>query len=123
VTPNTPQEPQSSGTVSCDGFISVAGNPSQFSAQQYYDFNATPEEQAILDPDGDGIACEGLVQGEQEGVATSDTAPMVAADQYADDSEEVTNLPDTGGFPLGGVAAGLGVALVASGLLLKRRLS
>jgi LPXTG-motif cell wall-anchored protein len=32
-------------------------------------------------------------------------------------------LPDTGGLPLGGVAAGVGMLLVASGLLVRRRLS
>lgn len=33
------------------------------------------------------------------------------------------DLPATGGLPLGGVAAGLGAALVAGGLLVRRRLS
>lgn len=35
----------------------------------------------------------------------------------------VSALPNTGGLPLGGVAAGLGAALVAGGMLVRRRLS
>lgn len=49
--------------ISCDGFVSYAGYRSQWGAQQYYDFNATPEERAILDTDGDGFACDGWSSG------------------------------------------------------------
>ncbi len=33
------------------------GEPSQWQAQQFYDGVATPEQRAVLDPDGDGFAC------------------------------------------------------------------
>lgn len=103
--------------VNCqDSFISVAGNPSQFSAQQFYDFNATPEEQAILDPDGDGIACEGLLNGEQEG-----TPAAVPTQQAPASNTGVTELPDTGGPALPLLAGGL--ALILGGLLLYKRLN
>ena len=45
-----------------------------------------------------------------------------SAAQYGGD-DEMTELPDTSGPPLGGIAAGLGVALVTGGLLLRRRLN
>jgi hypothetical protein len=54
--------------VSCDQFWSVgdpwpsgeysAPHPSQEEAQEYFDSQATPEERAILDLDGDGFACD-----------------------------------------------------------------
>lgn len=49
--------------VSCDGFISVAGYRSQWGAQQFFDSNATPEQRALLDTDGDGFACDGWSSG------------------------------------------------------------
>jgi len=49
--------------ASCGDFRTMSGEPSQWQAQQYYDFVATPEEKAILDPDGDGFACEDLEPG------------------------------------------------------------
>ncbi len=49
--------------VSCDGFISAAGYRSQWGAQQFFDFNATPEQRALLDIDGDGFACDGWSSG------------------------------------------------------------
>jgi hypothetical protein len=51
------------GEVACENFVSAAGNPSQLLAQQFYDFNATAEEQAALDADGDGFACDDLETG------------------------------------------------------------
>lgn len=45
--------------VDCSGFTTMSGEPSQWQAQQFYDFVATPEQRAILDPDGDGFACDG----------------------------------------------------------------
>ncbi len=45
--------------ATCDDFISAAGYPSQYQAQQYFDFYATPEDRAFLDTDGDGFACDG----------------------------------------------------------------
>jgi hypothetical protein len=61
-------------------------------------------------------------------VAAGETAVMVIPEDVQASAESqkpssIETLPDTGGLPLGGVAAGLGVALVAGGLLLKRRLS
>lgn len=60
--------------------------------------------------------------------------PGAGGDQYDDGDMQppatggdngggMTELPDTGGLPLGGVAAGLGAMLVAGGLLVRRRLS
>ena len=51
--------------ISCDDFGSAAGDPSQFQAQQFYD-SATPEEQAILDEDTDGFACDDIETGVDE---------------------------------------------------------
>src|SRR5215208_6391525 len=45
----TSSEPSEAVYATCDDFISAAGSPSQYQAQQYFDFTATPEEQAILD--------------------------------------------------------------------------
>jgi hypothetical protein len=47
----------------CDNFVSLAGYRSQWEAQQYFYFNATPEEKAYLDTDGDGFACDGWSTG------------------------------------------------------------
>ncbi len=47
-------------SATCDRFFSAVGYPSRYQAQQNFDFLATPEEQAILDIDGDGFACDGL---------------------------------------------------------------
>jgi hypothetical protein len=54
----------SSGVAAtCDVFISVRGNRSQYQAQQYFDFYATPGEKAYLDMDSDGFACDGWSTG------------------------------------------------------------
>ena len=76
----TSSEPSEAAYATCDDFISAAGSPSQYQAQQYFDFTATPEEQAILDTDGDGFACDGWstgadtlgVQGGEDGYWASD---------------------------------------------------
>jgi hypothetical protein len=73
-------QPSEAAYATCDDFISLAGSPSQYQAQQYFDFTATPEEQAILDTDGDGFACDGWstgvdtlgVQGGEDGYWASD---------------------------------------------------
>lgn len=54
--------------ISCDQFVTVgepwpsgeysAPHASQEDAQKYFDTQATPEERAILDLDGDGFACD-----------------------------------------------------------------
>ncbi len=110
--------------VSCDGFAS------QFGAQQFFDFNATPEEQAILDPDGNGFACD---DGTIEFGVDPTEAPVT--EQYVEEepmlleaagdlpapaaSQTMTALPDTGGASL--IALGAGALLVAGGLLIRRR--
>jgi hypothetical protein len=76
----TSSEPSGEGSATCDDFISVAGSRSQYQAQQYFDFYATPEEKAVLDTDGDGFACDGWstgvdtlgTQGGEEGYWGSD---------------------------------------------------
>lgn len=104
------EEPTAS--VNCDGFAS------QFGAQQFFDFNATTEEQAILDPDGNGFACDG-------GTIEVGEDPVAAPEQYTDEpiaeepvatapSEPMTALPDTGGPALLLPAAGL---LIGAGLI------
>jgi ABC-type molybdate transport system substrate-binding protein len=46
---------EASEEVSCEQFTALgSGEFSQYQAQQFYDFIATPEQQAILDPDGNG---------------------------------------------------------------------
>jgi hypothetical protein len=99
-------------------------------------FNQDTSDPNGLDADNDGLACEdfdypsgGMTGGDMENGATGgeDQYADAGDDQYADDTAAdnggMTNLPNTGGLPLGGVATGLGVALVAGGLLFKRRLS
>lgn len=113
-------------TVSCNDFTTIFGEPSQFQAQQFFDTVATPEEQAILDPEGNGFACDGgqIVFGEDpaeapapaedDAAAPVDEAPVAEA-PVADDAAA---LPETGGpallLPLAGlmVAAGLGLAFI-----------
>lgn len=48
--------------VSCDDFLSAAGNPSQFQAQQFFDANDPDEDPD--DADGDSFACDDLETGE-----------------------------------------------------------
>lgn len=74
-------------TSSCGDFRTMSGEPSQWQAQQYYDFVATPEEKAILDPDGDGFACEDL----EPGVGGTDAEGGGDASPEPDDSS-----PDPG---------------------------
>jgi hypothetical protein len=59
-------ESEANGGVTCARFVSAAGNPSQVLAQQFYDFQATPEQQASLDADGDGFACDDLETGKDD---------------------------------------------------------
>lgn len=127
-----------SGAVSCDQFVSAAGNPSQFQAQQFYDFEATPAQQAALDADGDGFACDDLETGvDNLGETDADRAAAndvpatdvpasddATTDQYADEevADDVAELPNTGGPTLLTLATGLALAGLG-GLLLKRRLN
>lgn len=110
-----------SGTqqISCDDFVSAAGNPSQYQAQQYYDFQATPQEQAILDQDGDGFACDSLETGvDNLGETNADRSAAqggdtVAGNQYNEGADDngMAELPDTGGpalLPLAGMLMVLG---------------
>ncbi len=65
-----PSEPAPEEAVSCADFVTINGEPSQWQAQQFYDFQATAEQRAALDPDGNGFACDrGLgVPGPADGV-------------------------------------------------------
>lgn len=72
-------EPTTDVTVGCGDFVTINGEPSQWQAQQFFDFQATPEQRAILDPDGNGFACDngnisppGPADGVCEGAGESD---------------------------------------------------
>ena len=103
----------------CDEFYG-----SQASAQEFFE-DVTPDDQFNLDADNDGVACEGLLPGGQEGASEQydTTSQPATGDQYAEDKGETNTLPDTSGPPLGAVGAGAGLLLVAGGLLVKRRLA
>lgn len=106
----------------CDEFYG-----SQASAQEFFE-NVTPDDEFNLDPDNDGIACEGLLPGGQEGASEQYDTPTqpVSNSQYAEgtgDTEETSTLPDTSGPPLGTIGAAAGLLLVGGGLLIKRRLT
>lgn len=112
--PTTP-EPTQPQSVSCSGFAS------QFGAQQYYDFNATAEEQAILDPDGDGFACSSGKTGTGgDQYETPDTPP---ASEAPPETGTDTVLPDTGGLAFLLPAAGLLLTTGLIGLTIVRRRS
>ena len=49
--------------IECGDFVSATGRPSQYQAQQFFDFQATPEQKARLDEDDDGFACDDLGSG------------------------------------------------------------
>lgn len=84
--------------VDCEtGFISAAGNPSQFGAQQFFDFNATPAQQAALDADGDGFACDDLETGVDNLGETDADRASASASAPATSSASASALPDTGG--------------------------
>jgi len=91
----------------CDNFAS------QFAAQQFYDFNATPEQQAAFDPDGNGFACDG---GEIE-FGGDDASASTSASASA--SASVSVLPETGG-PVSVMALVPLVLLVGTGILALR---
>lgn len=119
----------------CGAFPLIDGT----TAQNYYDGVqgegvenvasgvANGQEQALLDPNGDGVACtaedlafvpgSGMNNG---GMADGDTTPP-AAEQPTDNG--MTNLPDTGGPALLLPVAGLAMLLGLGGLILRRRLS
>ncbi len=110
---------ESEAPVSCDGFISPAGNFSQFGAQQFFDFNATPEERAILDPDGNGFACDdgaiefGVDPAEAAEAPAEQYAPEAPASEAPAASDTMTALPDTGGptllLPASALLLGAGI--------------
>lgn len=133
--------------VDCAAFISAAGNPSQFQAQQFFDANNPAQDPFNLDADGDGLACEGLETGAPEDEATRtpvtpaegiphDVAPPFAtgasqqpasAAQYDDGADDaaapMSELPNTGGPSFEVLAFGAGAVLLGGGLLLRHRLS
>lgn len=47
---------QSRASIACSNFTV------RMQAQGYHDEIASPAEQKVLDPDGDGVACEGLTE-------------------------------------------------------------
>ena len=97
--------------VSCEGFTTISGEPSQFQAQQFFDFSATEEEQAILDPDGNGFACDdGEIEfgGDDSSVTASASAASVEA------------LPETGGPSPAAFALSSLALLVAGGIFAAR---
>jgi hypothetical protein len=47
----------------------------------------------------------------------------VKSDPPSTNGRDVTNLPDTGGAPLGGIATKVGILLIGVGILLRRRLA
>ncbi len=73
--------------VDCADFVSFAGNPSQFQAQQFFDANNPAQDPFNLDADGDGIACEGLEGGAPEDEAADDDMAAV---------QQPTPTPETG---------------------------
>ena len=121
-------------SVSCEEFVSAAGNPSQFQAQQFYDFEATPAQQAALDTDNDGFACDsletsvdnlGIIDADRAAATTSAMTTAPAATTAATTPAATTTaaapaasaLPDTGGPMLLLPVAAL---LLGSGLLVLR---
>lgn len=109
-------EAPAEAAVNCDGFAS------QFGAQQFFDFNATPQEQAILDPDGNGFACDGgTIEVGEDAVAAPEQytdgpiaeEPVVEEPVATAPSEPMTALPDTSGPALLPVA----VLLIGAGLI------
>jgi hypothetical protein len=109
---------------------------SQDVAQAYYDGvpnasrfvtgTANAQERELMDPNGDGLACTpedfSLTAGDMPDKEVPEEAPTT---QYADnDDDDIASTPDTGGPSLGATGSLLGgVALLAGGLLLRRRLS
>ncbi len=112
----------------CAAFPSLVDD---LTAQEYFESSANAAEQAILDPDGNGIACDSAepadpgAGGGQYGDEMQPPAPEtpIAPETPTAPEEEMQPLPDTGGASLLLPAAGL---LLASGLLgltvMRRRL-
>ena len=112
----------STQTVGCDQFISAAGNPSQFQAQQFYDSLATPEQQAALDADGDGFACDDLETG-VDNLGVTDADRGANTETPATSTATSTALPATGGISLLLPAAVLLLGSGIFGLAVARRTS
>lgn len=129
-------------TVSCpagevsvltdDGFICVPENVEDQTPAEIDAVVNDPRPNAETEiVENQGIPQPGDLTPAQAEASGNDFQPAddgVAATQYADDDmadndDDMTALPDTGGFSLGGIAAGAGALLIAGGLLLKRRLT
>lgn len=113
-------EVENPAPATCEGFTTSFGEQSQFQAQQYFDFIATPEERAILDPDGNGFACDGgtIEFGVDPAEATAPvSAPVASTDTETPASTTTSVLPDTGGpsmlLPIGALLVGAGVLTFA----------
>lgn len=102
----------------------VAGVPVRDLALAYVNRNDPVGTPLVspLDYDNDGIACNGLTQAEAQAISSGDTdEETTTGGQYEED--QMTSLPDTGGYSLETLAGGAGVLLIAGGILLRRRLS
>lgn len=103
----------------CAAFPSLVDD---FTAQEYFETQANAQEQAILDPDGNGIACDAAEPGaggdqyqdEPPVAPEGEMQPPVTPQAEPDVPDTTTALPDTGGASLLLPAAGL---LLASGLI------
>ena len=94
--------------VSCEQFVALAsGEFSQYQAQQFFDFVASEEQRAVLDPDGNGFACD---DGEIEFGGDDGSTASASA------SASASALPETGGPAPAFVLAPL-VLLVGTGLV------
>ncbi len=101
----TPEQLEAAQDFAAGGPVSCEGFGSEFGAQQFYDSIATQEQQAILDPDGNGFACD---------------TPTAAQSTQPEAPVTTTALPDTGGPSLALLA---GALLIGGGLILRGRRS
>ncbi|MBX6764417.1 MAG: hypothetical protein IRY88_12160 [Rubrobacteraceae bacterium] len=101
--------------------VSCAGFHSQWAAQQYYDFLASPAEKQILDPDGNGYACDnGTITGPRNPTSSTPASAQYSAPaSTAAGTATVTALPDTGG--VSPMVLGSAVLLLGGGLFLMAR--
>lgn len=116
-------EPTNNGVQNNVACAELGDTGEQAQQQAQAILNQDPSDPNGLDADGDGIPCEFTESSGQITYEDDSTIFITTTPQQPQQTQQPQNLPDTGGLPLGGVAAGLGAALVAGGLLMKRRLS
>lgn len=114
------------GSGDSTGDLDCANFATQAEAQAVYDQD--PSDPNGLDADNDGIACEEPGNGGNVTPANDDDDDAagnqygMAGDQYADDGDDMSTLPDTGGPALLLAAAGLAlVSFGAFGFVVSRR--